>query len=35
MRDCGYELVAPLFINKGEGGRAIEVDLLYRKKASL
>jgi len=35
MSNTGYKLVAPLFINKGKGGRAIEVDLLYRKKPRL
>jgi FkbM family methyltransferase len=27
----GYKLVAPLILNKGKGGRVIEVDLLYEK----
>jgi FkbM family methyltransferase len=35
VRSNGYELVAPLFINKGKGGRVIEVDLLYRTKSML
>jgi FkbM family methyltransferase len=30
----GYELVAPLILNKGKGGRVIEVDLLYEKKVN-
>jgi len=33
MKNIGYVLVAPLFINKGQGGKAIEVDLLYRRKS--
>jgi FkbM family methyltransferase len=33
MRNTGYELVAPLFMNKGKGGKIIEVDLFYRKKS--
>ena len=32
MKNIGYELVAPLYVNKGKGGKAIEVDFLYRKK---
>jgi FkbM family methyltransferase len=35
MSSTGYELVAPLLMNKGKGGRVIEVDLLYRKKSRL
>jgi FkbM family methyltransferase len=35
MRNTEYELVAPLYINKGKDGRIIEVDLLYRKKPIL
>ncbi len=35
MKNTGYDLVAPLFINKGKGGKVIEVDLLYRKRSRL
>jgi FkbM family methyltransferase len=30
-RNLGYKLVAPLFINKGTGGKVIEMDVLYSK----
>ena len=29
VRDLGYRLVAPLYLNKGEAGRIIEMYLLY------
>jgi len=29
IRNLGYRLVAPLYLNKGKEGRVIEVDVLY------
>lgn len=31
IRELGYTLVAPLFLNRGKGGKIIEMDVLYRK----
>lgn len=32
IRDLGYRLVAPLYLNRGKGGKVIEMDVLYEKK---
>lgn len=31
IRELGYCLVAPLYLNRGRGGRVIEMDVLYKK----
>jgi hypothetical protein len=34
IQGFGYNLVAPLYLNKGKGGRHIEMDVLYSRRPS-
>jgi hypothetical protein len=33
LRDLEFRLVAPLYLNEGKGGRAIEMDVLYGRRS--